>query len=521
MDRLDDPLVAVRRRHYVIRHWRGELSLVKAFWVNEILLTLVCLGLLLPLYWLMLRHPPSPMTTIIAVVLILAGLLMLSVWQVVGVTRSANRHKQRGGKQHWVTALRMLLTVGVSYSVYVATVDLYPAIKAGIQFALNPQALPAHQITLLAPDQLEVSGGLSSASLKDFERALTKHPGVKTIQLDSDGGALIVAMAMARLIQEKNLDTYTNAECLSACSLVFGAGKDRWLGERGRLGYHGAFLYGSDTAPQVLVDSYRRSLLDQGVTRDFIDRVMNTGSADMWFPTLDELTRERIVTATAPAGRFIDARLIKLRKKGQLDAYLQEMMLFRVLSQADPEFYQGELAAASQALATVETFARFDVMARKRGRILTHMFTQDAPATALVQLSRSNLDMVLAIQKSDAKLCASFIAGKSLSGSTIARTVPSETARRVLDGWSGLISAALQAQDTPPPGPLAKADLDEILRRVAERWPEARAYLRQPSRYLDEPDTVCQIYTEFYSQLLALPADRAGNVLRITASAEL
>lgn len=521
MDRLDGPFVAVPRRHYIIRHWRGELSLAKAFWVSGILLTLLCLALLLPVYWLMLRHPPSPMTTIVMAVLIIAGLLMLSVWQVVGVTRSANRHKQRGGKHHWATALRVLLTVSVSYTVYVTTVDLYPSLKAGLQFALKPEALPPHHITLLADDQLELSGGLSSASLDDFEQALTEHPGVKTIQLDSDGGSLIVATAMARLIKEKNLDTYTNADCLSACSLVFGAGKERWLGERGRLGYHGAFLYGSSGAPQLVVDTYRRALLDQGVTPEFVDRVMNTGSADMWLPTRDELRRERIVTAIAPAGRFVDAQLMKLRREGQLDAYLREMMLFRILFQVDPEFYQAELAGASQAVATAKTFAEFDVMARKRERTLTQIFTQDAPAAALVQLWRSNLDLVLAIQKSDPKLCAPFVAGQFLSGSTIAKTVPPETARRVVDAWSALISAALQAEDTPPPGPLAKADLDAILRRLAERWPEARAYLGQPSRHLDEPDTVCQVYTEFYSQLLAMPdADRVGEVLRLTASAK-
>ena len=75
------------RRNYFIRHWRGEFPLAHAFWINEVLISLLCLLATTPLYVLLVRDPPSPATLLLAGVPFMLIALAVTVWQGVGVWR--------------------------------------------------------------------------------------------------------------------------------------------------------------------------------------------------------------------------------------------------------------------------------------------------------------------------------------------------------------------------------------------------------------------------------------------------
>lgn len=63
---------------------------------------------------------------------------------------------------------------------------------------------------------------------------------VKRVALDSPGGALDDAMAMARLIRERGLDTEVadGSLCASSCPLVLAGGKQRHAAEKAAIGVH-------------------------------------------------------------------------------------------------------------------------------------------------------------------------------------------------------------------------------------------------------------------------------------------
>ena len=105
--------VAPSPRNYLVRHWRGEFSLAHSFWINEVLLSLVCLLATSPLYFMLVRNPPSPTGLLMMGVPFMAGALAVTLWQGVGVWRSARHHRQRGGKSRWVTAVRVLSSIAL------------------------------------------------------------------------------------------------------------------------------------------------------------------------------------------------------------------------------------------------------------------------------------------------------------------------------------------------------------------------------------------------------------------------
>src|SRR5229473_2883369 len=87
----------VRRLNYIARHWRGDLSLSVSYWTNAFLGTIaasiVCRSV---------RSIPSasdgPLVFAITQSLVWAVAITMSMWYLVGVWRSAGKHRARGGR---------------------------------------------------------------------------------------------------------------------------------------------------------------------------------------------------------------------------------------------------------------------------------------------------------------------------------------------------------------------------------------------------------------------------------------
>jgi hypothetical protein len=100
------PAVAPRKGLYLTRHWRGQLSLFKSFWLDAIGLSVVTFslsalgaGYLAGIY----RREPSFAVTLIVTVFIL-GICIL-MWSLVGLWRSARGYK---GRRIWSVSARVV-----------------------------------------------------------------------------------------------------------------------------------------------------------------------------------------------------------------------------------------------------------------------------------------------------------------------------------------------------------------------------------------------------------------------------
>src|SRR5207237_7021568 len=104
---------------------------------------------------------------------------------------------------------------------------------------LGDPSIPSYAIRALNNGtEAEISGGIKYGLARDFEKLLDTYSGIRVVHLDSLGGRIGEGKRLNALIRARNLDTYVETKCMSACTLAFAAGKQRVLRRGAVLGFH-------------------------------------------------------------------------------------------------------------------------------------------------------------------------------------------------------------------------------------------------------------------------------------------
>jgi hypothetical protein len=144
---------------------------------------------------------------------------------------------------------------------------------------------------------LEFSGGITFGVASEMAGFLDAMSGVKTIRLNSIGGRIREAQRMADIIKARSLSTFVVRDCLSACTIVFLGGKERYLLSTARLGFHQPAFRGMTTSARrgTIAEEIQR-LQRFGLSKAFAERANTATPSGMWYPDKDELLREHVVT---------------------------------------------------------------------------------------------------------------------------------------------------------------------------------------------------------------------------------
>lgn len=100
------------------------------------------------------------------------------------------------------------------------------------------------RVDRLAPGVARLSGDIGPDHDRQFKRFLAQNPGIQTLELDSRGGSVGAALAIAIAVYENRISTRVapDSSCISACTYIFFAGRGRVA--EGMLGVHQ--IYGDD-----------------------------------------------------------------------------------------------------------------------------------------------------------------------------------------------------------------------------------------------------------------------------------
>lgn len=100
------PPVAPRQGSYLTRHWRGQLSLFKSFWLDAIALSVVIfpLSAVVTGYLSGIYHR-QPSLAVTSIVVVLAVGICVLVWSLVGLWRSARGYQ---GWRIWSVSARVV-----------------------------------------------------------------------------------------------------------------------------------------------------------------------------------------------------------------------------------------------------------------------------------------------------------------------------------------------------------------------------------------------------------------------------
>lgn len=163
---------------------------------------------------------------------------------------------------------------------------------------------------------LQAEGAIDQGSADRLEKELeARGEYVRTVSLNSPGGALQDAIAMAKLIRERKLDTEVadGALCASSCPLIFAGGVKRRAGREAAIGVHQFFATVSKDAPapadtaQALSDAQMttarisRHLAEMGVDPALWLHALDTPPQTLYYFSADELARFRLATGPANA----------------------------------------------------------------------------------------------------------------------------------------------------------------------------------------------------------------------------
>ena len=111
---------------YLRQHWRGNLSLTRAFWVNLVLL-FILFGILERFLFPPYIENESAVTTAVIVYFTVVKLIVYP-WQVVGVLRTCDLRIKSDTGRSWATAAQIALVVSLAVTL-LATIETWQSLQ--------------------------------------------------------------------------------------------------------------------------------------------------------------------------------------------------------------------------------------------------------------------------------------------------------------------------------------------------------------------------------------------------------
>jgi hypothetical protein len=156
---------------------------------------------------------------------------------------------------------------------------------------------------------MEAIGSIDVGAAQRFaEEVELRGEYVKRVTLNSPGGSLEDAMAMARLVREKGFATEVEdgALCASSCPLILAGGTVRTVDEKAAVGLHQFYASTNpDTAPaqamadaQVTTARISRLLIELGVDPALWLHALDTPPRSLYYLSAQEMAQYRLATPT-------------------------------------------------------------------------------------------------------------------------------------------------------------------------------------------------------------------------------
>jgi hypothetical protein len=280
---------------YIRNHWRGSLSLPISFWVNGSC-TAAIVALLTVYGSDELDYSDlSEASWMLATLTLYCVSIIISVWCIVGIWRSATSYQQKGGALKWsLTAqlFALLGALGFASEFSQATLPVFQTliVRAGIEPLGPPATLKVTGRTL------HIDGTITHKVTERFIALINQHPDIDQVSISSFGGRTNAAVAIAAIISKRKLNTVAVGECSSGCTFIFLAGKIRMFDINSALGFHSPKILGlSDLESRFESPAVTEAYQAAGLSEAFISKALRTPSASMWYPSDDILIRQGAV----------------------------------------------------------------------------------------------------------------------------------------------------------------------------------------------------------------------------------
>ncbi len=245
------------------------------------------------IYW-QLTHRTNLSSSIIQSVLFI-GSMFLFARLAVGTWRSLIRYRDRGLFAKCVGGLGQGSIILTGISVMVISLFEAPLASVAIARAAEKMGAPVWQVRVDGT-VLSITGDFAAGIADAATKAIERNRGLRTVELDSPGGFVEEATPIANAVRAHHLATEVSRECSSACTFVFVAGRERLLLPPGRLGFHDC--RGNTWLDECDEKGVLEFFKSMGIDEKFVKKGQRVPSADIWYPTTQELLAAHVITGT-------------------------------------------------------------------------------------------------------------------------------------------------------------------------------------------------------------------------------
>jgi uncharacterized protein DUF4339 len=509
--------------NFLLRHWRGQLSLAKSYWIVGVLFSVIALILATMFGEALAILNPPPIWLGICLTTFLVTICVFTIWQLVGVWRSAGSHIITTKRYFWAIAARVAVVLGVIRMITDFSIVIVPMLSESVQLAMGRDDTPAYEIRLLRDGrEIELAGGMPFGTATEVRKFLDAAPGVEVIHLNSVGGRIAEGIALLKLFRERKLATYTSVDCVSACTIAFLGGSKRYLSNKATLGFHSASFGSLDQEIMPELNSEMRAALKtHGAPSWFIDKALSTSSASMWYPTQKELIEAKIVSTVVDPAHFAMSGIKDWRDSASLERRLSRIPYVAALKKHNPSAYAKIASRFTDAVQLGKS--EIELTAEVQKVFSTEIlpgYLQSAPDAALVRYWDSQIAEVRHLYETAPQICLEHLElvpkRKNLS---LANNIPPALLAEDLASLAAMIEATHTSPAIDSPAPkILENDFVIAFSNLEKATPGAAAMVFEPQKHTSQPKQLCGSFVAFYDAVFAMPPKQTARILRSIGS---
>lgn len=390
------------RPSFLVRHWRGDLPLWQSYWINSVLLAVI-VGRAVAWLGEWLSSHVGAREVSLGALASMAVITAISVWSSVGTWRAAGRTAEHGGSPGWGRLARAMIVLGAFlFAAQTLSGKLGLSEYLAVIRGDREPGPPPKVVRLPDGHSILFIGGLHEGSSAELKRVLQSAPAVKNLVLESPGGWLTEAKAIADLVRQRGLDTHVESSCLSACTIVMLAGRNRTAAGGAKIGFHRSRrLVGDKGKERDLDEIYKVS----GVSQSFIARVNETPTDSIWYPDREELLESHVITGTSRSLQTTTISTVA-RSEEDLRRFLVKVPAFAALSERYPAMFDQIVQAIARQTSEGKTDAEITRAARGKLTQVMKKLLPSVPDDAIEQTWRISLEEAEVISKRSHEDCA-------------------------------------------------------------------------------------------------------------------
>ncbi|WP_024506621.1 GYF domain-containing protein [Bradyrhizobium sp. ARR65] len=504
---------------YLMRHWRGQLSLPTSYWFNGFLGYLAStLAVALVGASRALRTDYSPVLSLFSIVGTWTITLVVLCWLVVGAWRSATEYSKKG-KILWAVAAKLSLCIAAICTLIQFGQRGLPGIREVYAIYSGDERIGKYSFRVLRDGaELEFSGAISFGASNEFARFVEAMGALKIVHLNSPGGRIEEAQRIGDMLKKRNLDTYVVNSCLSACTIIFLSGRNRYITRNAKIGFHQPDFAGlTDDDRMRLARKEELRLQRFGLSAEFAKQATKAPPNEMWTPTPQQLIDERVATKIVDSSTFalsgID--LAEISPEGT-DALLRDIPLYAAIARIDAAAYR---EISRQILDGLRLGKSSGEMMVQVDPVVEELFERTLPHAApalLTEYTEMTVNHIRLLNGEDPALCYAYMNPQKDSNNLLASFGSKYPG--LVEDQNRMRTKVFDSEQRESTAELDRATVDRIVaetfKSIERRFGKDVSLISKQQLSRSEYFSYCNMMAAFYEEILRLPLATRAGVLR-------